>query len=200
MIFAHLGSTTGAGVGYHYDSAGRMDQETTFGRTVYSAYNTAANRTKVTWPDGFFVDYTYDAANRLKEVRENGATSGAGLLASLSYGVLDQRAGLARGNTTAAAYSYDPVGRLTGLTQGALPSAAASVQTLAYNPASQMVRLTQATNSYVWTGHPTTTLDFTHDGLNRDAAIAALANSFDANGNLTYDGVRTFTGACPRAG
>jgi len=41
-------------------------------------------------------------------------------------------------------------------------------------------------------GHPTTTTNFTHDQLNRDAAIAT-AGGYDANGNLTSDGVRTFS-------
>ncbi len=43
-----------------------------------------------------------------------------------------------------------------------------------------------------WSGHPTTTTNFTHDQLNRDAAIAT-AGGYDANGNLTSDGVRTFS-------
>ncbi len=33
----------------------------------------------------------------------------------------------------------------------------------------------------------------TYDGLNRDTAIAAISGGFDARGNLTKDGVRTFT-------
>jgi hypothetical protein len=53
----------------------------------------------------------------------------------------------------------------------------------------------------VWTGQPAAASVATvADGLNRDARIAALAGGFDANGNLTFDGTRTFTGACPRAG
>jgi RHS repeat-associated protein len=50
----------------------------------------------------------------------------------------------------------------------------------------------QASSQYVWSGQPTTTANFTHDQLNRDAAMAA-ASGYDANGNLISDGVRTFT-------
>lgn len=39
--------------------------------------------------------------------------------------------------------------------------------------------------SYVWTGHPTATKSSAHDGLNRDAAIAAASGGYDAWGNLT---------------
>ena len=44
----------------------------------------------------------------------------------------------------------------------------------------------------MWSGQPTTTTNFTHDQLNRDAAIAA-ASGYDAAGNLISDGSRTFT-------
>ena len=35
-------------------------------------------------------------------------------------------------------------------------------------------------------------VNWTHDGLNRDAAIAAVGGGYDARGNLTFDGTRTF--------
>lgn len=67
-----------------------------------------------------------------------------------------------------------------------------SQQTLTYSPASQLVTLQQANANYVWTGQPTTTRSSTRDGLNRDAAIAAMPGGYDARGNLTSDGQRTF--------
>jgi hypothetical protein len=82
---------------------------------------------------------------------------------------------MARGNGTSATYGYDPIGRLNGLTQSALVSTPASVQTLSYSPASQIVNLTQASNAYVWTGHPTAETNYTYNGLNQDAAIAAVS-------------------------
>jgi RHS repeat-associated protein len=50
----------------------------------------------------------------------------------------------------------------------------------------------QASDQYIWSGQPTTTVNFTHDQLNRDAAIAT-ASGYDADGNLISDGTRTFT-------
>ncbi|WP_293904451.1 hypothetical protein [Phenylobacterium sp.] len=41
-------------------------------------------------------------------------------------------------------------------------------------------------------GQPTTTVNHTHDQLNRDAAIAA-ASGYDGSGSLTSDGTRTFS-------
>jgi YD repeat-containing protein len=126
-------------------------------------------------PDGFFVNYDYDAANRLIRVRENGATTGTGVLASYAYGPLDERASLTRGNGTAATYTYDPIARLTGLTQGAAAGSPASIQTLSYSPASQLVALSQQTAAYVWTGQPAAASTATvADGLNRGQTISSL--------------------------
>jgi RHS repeat-associated protein len=194
---AHLGSLAGPGITYLYDTAGRLTQETSFGRTVISAYDLAGNRTQVTWPDGFFVTYSYDADNRVSQILENGVATGTSVLANFAYGPLDERASLTRGNGTAATYAYDPLARLTGLTQGAVTGAnsAPSIQTLGYNPASQLLTLTQATAGYVWTGQAALATQATvADGLNRDMRLTALpSGGYDLNGNLIDDGTRQFT-------
>lgn len=78
------------------------------------------------------------------------------------------------------------------LTQAGASGQPRSVQTLAYNPASQLVSLVQADANYVWAGRPPVRPAASHDGLNRDAAIAVLADGYDARGNLTNDGTRRF--------
>lgn len=97
------------------------------------------------------------------------------------------------GKIVAVSYTYDSIGRLNGLTQGALPSTASSIQTMAYNPASQIVNLAQQTGAYVWTGHPTTTTNWVANGLNQDAALAAVPGDYDTNGNLANDNTHKFT-------
>ena len=190
----------GPGVSYTYDSAKRLSSETTSGRAVSFQYDKASNRTQVLWPDAWHADYTYDAASRLRNVEENGATSGLGLLAVMDYGNLNLRATLTRGNGTASTYGYDGASRLSSLNTGAASGHPASIQALTYNPASQLLHVDQSTQASIWQGHPTTTTDKVHDGLNRDSAIASVGGpcgasgaGFDCNGNLTYDGTRTFT-------
>lgn len=187
-----FGSYGGQGVVYAYDTAGRQKSESTFGRTIYSDYDLASNRTKVAWGDSVEIAYQYDPAGRLTFVREAGASSGLGVLASYSYGPLNQRVRLDRGNSTRTDYAYDAAGRLSGVSNVVATSAQSSYQTLTYSPASQVATLQQANASYVWTGQPTSARSSTHDGLNRDAAIAALIGGYDARGNLTADGQRTF--------
>jgi hypothetical protein len=67
MLYARFGSTTGAGVTYTYDALGRKLTETSYGQTIASQYDLAGNRTRLTYSDGNYVDYTYDALNRMKK-------------------------------------------------------------------------------------------------------------------------------------
>jgi YD repeat-containing protein len=50
-------------------------------------------------------------------IRESGASSGIGVLASFTYDQLGRRTSLTRGNGTVTGYTYDPVSRLGQLTQ-----------------------------------------------------------------------------------
>ena len=65
-----------------YDSRGNLLRQTdASGRRVSYLYDGADRRTRMTWPDGFFVTYEYDPAGRLVAIRENGGTA----LASFGY-------------------------------------------------------------------------------------------------------------------
>ncbi|MBS0473457.1 MAG: hypothetical protein JSR60_20480 [Proteobacteria bacterium] len=57
-------------------------------RTISYQYDAASNRTRMTWPDGYYVQYGFDALNRMTTASENGST-------------------------TLATYGYDPRGRRT---------------------------------------------------------------------------------------
>ena len=76
-------------------------------------YDAASNRTRLTWPDAFFVTYAYDAINRLTAVSQSGTTT----LASYAYDAASRRTGLTYGNTAAVAYSYTANNDLTNLNQ-----------------------------------------------------------------------------------
>ncbi len=96
--FARLVSASGEGIDYTYDVARRLKTEVSFGRTLTFDYDLTNNRTKLTWPDANFVQYDYDPMNRVTKVRENGASSGIGVLAIYAYDPLSRRTGITRGN------------------------------------------------------------------------------------------------------
>jgi YD repeat-containing protein len=56
----------------------------------------------------------------ITRVRENGATSGVGLLAAYAYDDLGRRTSLTRGNGTVTSYAFDPVSRLSSLSHDSL--------------------------------------------------------------------------------
>jgi YD repeat-containing protein len=80
-----VNGTTSSTVAYGYDTVGRLHTETSNGRTMTCGYDPSGNRTTETWPDAFYVSYSYDALNRMTQVAEAGATSGPGVLAVYAY-------------------------------------------------------------------------------------------------------------------
>lgn len=170
------------------------------GRRISTLYDVEGNRTKVEFEGAvsnpYGGRYVYDVANRLTEVHLTKGVYGYGSwvnhpIATIAYGSLNRRSSITRPNGVRTDYALDGSGRLSGLSHVGAPASAGSYLTFAYNPAGQMIDQAQGSSRYVWSGQPTTTTNFTHDALNRDAAIAAAAG-YDANGNLISDGVRTF--------
>ena len=156
------------------DPMGRIikDQSAIY-RWVSSVYDADGNRSRVALGSGPYNLYTYDLAERLKKVDINDA-SGALIqsVATYTYGTLNRRSSLTRPNATRTDYSFDAAGRLVGLSNTAVTPSTSSTQTFAYNPAGQTTATTQGNSAFTWSGQPTTTTNFTHDALNRDAAIA----------------------------
>jgi RHS repeat-associated protein len=160
-------------------------------RTLTNAYDLAGQRTRLTWPDGFYVDYDYLLTGDLSKIRENGATTGAGVLATFGYDDLGNRASLTRGNGTSTGYGYDPVSRLTSLSLDLSGTANDLTRTFAYNPASQIVTRTTSNDAYAFTGLTNGTTSTTTNGLNELATVGAVTATSDARGNLTYAGTGT---------
>lgn len=197
-LSARYTSTSGPGVVYAYDTAGRVSSETSStssqSHAISFQYDANGNRTRETWPDALYVTYVYDALNRMTAAEENGATSGAGLLASYSYDALSERTGITRGNGTSTSYGYDAASRLTSLAH-AVPSDATHAMSLTfgYTDANQLNSRANTNTAYDWTNRPSATVNKTFDGLNRDATILAITGGYDVRGNVTADGTRTFT-------
>jgi RHS repeat-associated protein len=193
VLAARFQSPAGAGVVSTYDKAGRRKTETLGGLAVLSDYDAAGNRIRMTWPGGAYVEYDYNAAGQLYAVREPAGGLPSDELAHYAYDALGRREGgtLVAG-VVQATYQYDPGGRLNLLKyQGFAGGGQPVWQDATYNPASQVETVVQHNPALVWTGHPTSNTSYLANGLNQDAAIA-VADGYDANGNLTNDGTRQF--------
>ncbi|MGJ3232383.1 MAG: RHS repeat domain-containing protein [Oceanicaulis sp.] len=193
--FSNLITASAAGrtITNSWDARGRMLSQAGPNGTVSYQYDAASRRTRMTWPDGFYVTYDYDAASRLTHIRENGAASGVGVLASFTYDDLGRRTALTRGNGTITDYSYDAAGRLDELVQNLSGTANDNTDTFTHNPAGQITSRTRSNTAYSFAAHINVDTLFTHNGLNQITSVTgSSAPTYDARGNMTGDGVRTF--------
>lgn len=190
-----------------WDALSRLTSQVQALGTVTYAYDAASRRTSTTWPGSpvFLADYDWNYGDDLTAIRENGATSGPGLLATYGYDDLGRRTTISRSNGAGSAYAYDGLSRLSSLIQN--PSGTAQDVTLGftYNPANQIISRSVSNNAYVYT--PTSSVTtYTSNGLNQVTGLSgsgATSIGYDANQNLTtglgltygYDGLSQLTKA-----
>ena len=190
-----LSSTRGDGVAayYVYDALGRTLAENQQWASMSFDNDVAGRRMRTTWSDGFFVTYDYDAAGQLTAIRESGAASGVGVLASYSYDGLGRRTSITRGNGVGSTIGYDAIGRLTGLTHDLAGTTNDVNWTYAYNPSSQLTNVTRSNDLYAWTGHYNVNRSYGTNGLNQLTSAGGTALGYDARGNLTTSGSSAYT-------
>ncbi len=191
MLWARFGSPAGGGITNAYDGLGRMTGQTdsVHGAVVGYGYNQANARTMLIYPDGHYVASQLDAANRMIYL---GFDLNYGLLAQ-AYDDLGNRNWLGQGAAITRTYSHDGLGRLTAMTNDlAAGSTADATWSFSYTPSGQLASSSASTTLYDYKEANNTTDAHTFNGLNQDAAIAAVGGGYDANGNLSNDGSRLF--------
>lgn len=201
-----LGRVTGASQSGHtltfsWDGFGRQLSATGPNGTTTSEYDALGRRTRLIWPgtattpsgQPLYVDYDYLDTGELLAVRERGATSGAGVLATYGYDGLGRRTSVTRGNGTASAYGYDVVGRPNSLSHDLTGTTHDLALGFTYNPASQIVTNTRSNDVYSYTSLGNASVTDTLNGLNQIVSNGAASVTHDARGNLTGDGAGTFS-------
>lgn len=191
----------GANIGYTFDALGRMVSESqTFGTITY-AYDQASRRTRLTWTDGHYAQYDYDNTGLVTAIREDGATSGVGVLASYAYDNLGRRSSITYGNGTSRTYAYDGIGRLSGLAFSFPDSSKNQVigkvgstgTPIVYSPASQIISTSRSNPSYAWNGAVSASRTYATNGLNQYTNAGSTNFSYDGRGNLSASGSDTFS-------
>ena len=161
------------------------------GKTVKYEYDNAGNRVLTMWPaDAFFVTYDYDAVNRPVVIKENGTVP----LATYAYDDLSRRTQVTYGNGTAVSFGYDPQGTLASLGL----DLAGTAHDVAWNYTKDQAQDIKAINwnndAYQWSGYQNGTLSYTVNQLNDQYThVGGIAITYDGNGNLTGDGVWSYT-------
>lgn len=200
QLYARFGSASGPGLTSAYDGFGRLTSSTTnmsgSNWTLSYQYDANGNRTRLTFPDGQHLVYSYDGLDRISAIKENGGTT----IASIAYDNQGRRNSLTGG--VATSYGYDPVSRLQSLTHNLVGTwhdvtygydGVNESTRPTYNPANQLTKWTRSNDAYAWTGHVANSRNYAANGLNQYTSGGPATYSYDANGNLVSDSASTYT-------
>lgn len=192
-LLGHLtgASQTGNALTFGFDALGRnISQSGPLGTMSYQ-YDAAGQRTRLTWPDSFYVTYDHQVTGEVTTIKESGSTT----LATYAYDDLGRRTSLTRGNGTSTSYSLDAVSRLSAIGQDLDGSGTANdaITSFSYSPASQIVSQTRTNDIYAWGGHFNVNRGYASNGLNQLTASGGMSLGYDARGNLTSSGSDSFT-------
>ncbi|MEM9013743.1 MAG: RHS repeat-associated core domain-containing protein, partial [Pseudomonadota bacterium] len=178
---------------YAYDARGRMTSTTapigqgTATATTSYQYDAASRMTRMTYPgSGFYVDYVYDVTGAVLEVRENGATSGAGLSAKYDYNNIGQRSRNTRGNGVITDYAYDSKDRLAQIKHNFSGTANDYTANFTYTELNQIGTREVVNNGYLYGGR--VNLNFQTlviNDLNQPEDLFYFQIDHDSNGNYS---------------
>lgn len=192
-------SSSAQTLSFGYDALGRLRTQAGSGGTLTSDY-VADRRTQLTWPDGYYVNYEYRVTGEMSVIREKGATSGPGVIASFGYDDLGRRTSLTRGNGVVTSYRFDDLDAslLVAQTADILGAAEDLTEEFTYNPGGQITTATRSTSLYTWAagtgGVPRT---YAPNRLNQYVSAGAVTYGYDGRGNLVRstgpDSTDTFT-------
>jgi len=210
-----LSDTATNSINYGYDTAGRLNQVVNhingFGanRTVNYTLDANGNRTQLKWPSqdaAYAVGYCYDNLNRMTQAMENATDCATNLLATYAYDAQSRRTLVTYGNGATMSYpSYSNAGDLQTLTSHFPVGSNDNSFTYTYTAAHQTLTATASKNTWFWEPSTDSTTAYTVNNLNQYATVgsqttggtncqgAAQGLSYDCNGNLTFDGTRTYT-------
>ncbi len=185
-------SRTDHAMSYTWDNAGRLRSATAGGRTIGYQYDPAGNRTRITWPDSFYVTTSYDVLNRPVSIKENGSVN---LVTSYLYDDMSRRTVVTLGNGTTTSYSYGAQGALGGVAHD-LAGTANDVSVVytrnqVLDIASQTI--TSTNTAYRWNPPAASSKTYVSNGANQYSSVAGVSFAYDSLGNLTGDGTWTWS-------
>lgn len=167
-----------------YDGLDRLTGETTSAGSVTYQYYANGLRQSMTASSQAPVNYYYDNADRLTSLTQ-GTES-----VEFTYDNANRRATLTLPNGIVGTYAYDAANQLTGIAY--ITSGNSTVGNLGYSY-DLVGNRSSTTGSFASNLIPAaTTANGTFDLNNRQLTFNAQALTYDANGNLTGDGMHTY--------
>jgi RHS repeat-associated protein len=174
---------------FFFDAAGRFYKETTpDSKDIVRELDENGNVTKLKYPDGYYVDYTFDEMNRMTDVRLNGSMSSA---AHFSYDELSRRSALTFGNGAVTNYGLEWNDDLTSL-EHAFNASDTVTFTYGFNAVHQLTSQSMTDDSFMWHPGSSATIGFTANDVNEYTEVNSVSYSYNGNGCLTNDGTWAF--------
>jgi RHS repeat-associated protein len=175
---------------FNFDSAGRFYQEVyPDSKSVTHVLDANGNRTKTTWPDGYFINRSFDQLNRLTNIYLNGSGSSS---VAFTYDQLSRRDSITLGNGAVTTYSYAANNDVVSLQQVFVGS---SVNfSYGYDNVHELTSSNASDNSYTW--HPASAGTVSYgsaDSVNKYPSVGGVGCSYDGNKNLAGDGTWSYT-------
>ncbi|MBS1992675.1 MAG: RHS repeat-associated core domain-containing protein [Cyanobacteria bacterium SZAS LIN-3] len=179
-----------------YDSAGRFVQEVyPDSKTVTSVLDANGNVTRLTYPDGYFVERQYDVLNRLIAVKLNGASFPQ---AAMNYDYLSRRTALFFANGTSSTFDFGASNDLTKLIHTFQGKSVDRLYT--FNKVHQITGQNFSDLTYSWQPSASFvdtyglgTISGSANNLNEIPSLNGTAFAYNNNGCLTNDGNWTHT-------
>ncbi|NQU45192.1 hypothetical protein HQ520_18065 [bacterium] len=210
-------------LGYTYDALGRVTQINQDGLIVGYQYDGRWNRTRVTYPDGTWIEKVYSDINQLTAVRDSVGQN----IATYTYDDANRPARLALENGTQADFTYNAADRLTQIVNKVTTSdVIISTHGYVLDETGRRQSMTTADGQHSYTydalyqlvgvdypsGHPFndavyaydamwnrvaanegTSITYSVNALNQYTGVGGTALVYDDLANLTYDGMTTYT-------
>ncbi|ADU15329.1 RHS repeat domain-containing protein [Asticcacaulis excentricus] len=179
--FAQVTSHTNNGVTetFTFNSLGALETNVQPLGTVSYEYDAYGRRSKLIYPGGLHVLYTYNPDGSLAGIYEDGSAT----LATMDYDAHGRRAHLYRGNGQHTTYTFDIRANLSTLTNASVNS-----QGFTYNTANQIATRTQTNSLFQVIPTADKTLTYAINGLNQISNVNGTGFSHDGRGNMTSDG------------
>lgn len=166
---------------------------------IEMGYDAAGRLTRMTWPDGFYVDYDHLVTGEVTAIRENGASGPPSchgqtscVIAVYDYDNLGRRTSLTHGNGLVTGYAYDPVSRLSQLTHDFAGTANDLTLSFSHNPAAQIAGVTRSNDAFAYTARANANVTDTINGLNQVTQTGSTSVSHDARGNTIAIGSSSY--------
>ena len=137
--------------------------------------------TRLTWPDAYYVQYRWDANNRIED-----AHIGSRILAHVDYDAQSRREWVTYDNGNTVYHGYSGLGDLNNLDHTF--GSASLNYSFTYNGVGQMLSRTMSDPTFAWDDPQTLLKSYQVNGLNQYTDINGVTPGYDNNGNMTSNG------------